>query len=52
MLQNFDIKNVNITEEGIETNVRVGILYIQSWLLGQGAAALFKLMEDAATAEI
>jgi len=27
-------------------------LYIQSWLLGQGAAALFNLMEDAATAEI
>ena len=52
MLQNFDIKNGNITEEGIKTNVRVGILYIQSWLLGQGAAALFNLMEDAATAEI
>ena len=27
-------------------------MYIQSWLLGQGAAALFNLMEDAATAEI
>ena len=41
-----------VTEEGIRTNIKVGILYIQSWLLGQGAAALFNLMEDAATAEI
>ena len=40
------------TEEGLRANVRVGILYIESWLRGQGAAALFNLMEDAATAEI
>ena len=52
MLQNFDIENAVVTEEGIRTNIKVGILYIQSWLLGQGAAALFNLMEDAATAEI
>ena len=52
MLQDFNIPNSTITEEGIRTNIRVGILYIQSWLLGQGAAALFNLMEDAATAEI
>jgi malate synthase len=41
-----------ITEEGLRTNVRVGILYLESWLRGTGAAALFNLMEDAATAEI
>lgn len=52
MLQDFNIENASITEEGIRTNIKVGILYIQSWLLGQGAAALFNLMEDAATAEI
>ena len=52
MLQDFTISGGTITEEGIRTNIRVGILYIQSWLLGQGAAALFNLMEDAATAEI
>ena len=52
MLQKFDIENAVVTEEGIRTNIKVGILYIQSWLLGQGAAALFNLMEDAATAEI
>jgi malate synthase len=41
-----------VTERGVRANVRVGILYIESWLRGVGAAALFNLMEDAATAEI
>ena len=41
-----------VTERGLRTNVRVGILYLESWLRGVGAAALFNLMEDAATAEI
>ena len=30
----------------------VGILYIESWLRGQGCVPLYNLMEDAATAEI
>jgi malate synthase len=33
-------------------NINVGILYIESWLRGHGAVALYNLMEDAATAEI
>jgi malate synthase len=41
-----------ITEEGLRTNVSVGIQYIASWLGGTGAAAINNLMEDAATAEI
>lgn len=41
-----------ITEEGIRKNINVSILYIASWLNGQGAAAIHHLMEDAATAEI
>lgn len=41
-----------ITEIGIRKNINVGILYIESWLMGVGAAALYHLMEDAATAEI
>ena len=41
-----------VTEEGLRTNVSVGIQYIESWLRGIGAAALYNLMEDAATAEI
>jgi malate synthase len=42
----------SITEQGVRTNINVGILYIESWLQGNGAAALYNLMEDAATAEI
>ena len=41
-----------ITEAGLRGNVSVGIQYIESWLRGAGAAAIFNLMEDAATAEI
>jgi malate synthase len=41
-----------ITEAGLRQNINVGILYIESWLKGTGAAALYHLMEDAATAEI
>jgi malate synthase len=41
-----------ITEQGLRHNINVGILYLESWLRGNGAAALYNLMEDAATAEI
>jgi malate synthase len=41
-----------ITEDGLRQNVGVGIQYIESWLRGVGAAALYNLMEDTATAEI
>jgi malate synthase len=41
-----------ITEEGVRKNINVAILYIESWLQGNGAAAIYNLMEDAATAEI
>ncbi len=41
-----------ITRAGLRTNIDVGIRYIQSWLSGNGAAAINNLMEDAATAEI
>ncbi len=52
-----DLLNVSatpgeITEEGLRANVRIGIEYLESWLRGVGAAALYNLMEDAATAEI
>jgi malate synthase len=40
------------TAVGLRTNVDVGIRYIESWLRGNGAAAIHNLMEDAATAEI
>jgi malate synthase len=41
-----------VTEAGLRSNVNVGIQYISSWLRGNGAAAIYGLMEDAATAEI
>ncbi|MBO8200206.1 malate synthase A [Streptomyces smyrnaeus] len=40
------------TFEGLRNAVQVGIRYIEAWLRGLGAVAIFNLMEDAATAEI
>ena len=51
-LSNFTIPDSCITEAGIRMNIQIGILYIESWLRGVGAAAIHNLMEDAATAEI
>ncbi len=48
----FDKTGGNITEAGLRQNISVGMQYIESWLRGVGAAAIFNLMEDAATAEI
>lgn len=41
-----------VTEAGVRKNINVGILYMEAWLRGYGAVALYNLMEDAATAEI
>jgi malate synthase len=41
-----------ITEKGLRLNVNIGIQYLSAWLRGNGAAAIYGLMEDAATAEI
>jgi malate synthase len=41
-----------VTEEGLRNDVSVGIQYLSSWLRGTGAAGIYNLMEDAATAEI
>ncbi|MEU3076853.1 malate synthase A [Streptomyces laurentii] len=40
------------TFEGLRNAVQVGVRYIEAWLRGLGAVAIFNLMEDAATAEI
>ncbi|MEO1434232.1 MAG: malate synthase A [Bacteroidota bacterium] len=47
-----DLPEGTITERGVRENINVAILYIESWLRGVGAAALYHKMEDAATAEI
>jgi malate synthase len=41
-----------VSDDGVRQNVSVGVQYIASWLAGTGAAAIYNLMEDAATAEI
>ena len=41
-----------VTMEGLANDVNVGIQYLSSWLRGNGAAGIYGLMEDAATAEI
>ena len=41
-----------VTEAGVRQNVSVALAYLDSWLRGNGAAAINNLMEDAATAEI
>jgi malate synthase len=41
-----------ITEAGLRNNVSVALQYLANWLGGNGAVAIFNLMEDAATAEI
>jgi malate synthase len=40
------------TEAGLRNAISVGIQYLHSWLAGNGAVAIFNMMEDAATAEI
>ena len=41
-----------ITEAGLRNDVSVALQYLAAWLGGNGAVAIFNLMEDAATAEI
>ncbi|MFD1020434.1 malate synthase A [Thalassobacillus hwangdonensis] len=50
--QLLEVPKGTITEQGLRTNINVGIRYIASWLQGRGAAPIDNLMEDAATAEI
>jgi malate synthase len=42
----------SVTEAGLRNNISVAIQYLEKWLTGTGAVAIFNLMEDAATAEI
>ncbi|WP_037771867.1 malate synthase A [Streptomyces sp. FXJ7.023] len=47
-----DSLDASPTYAGLVNAVQVGIRYIEAWLRGLGAVAIFNLMEDAATAEI
>ena len=48
----IDSLDAEPTFDGLRNAVQVGIRYIEAWLRGLGAVAIFNLMEDAATAEI
>ncbi len=48
----LSIPQGTITEGGVRRNIRVAIVYLNSWLKGTGCVPLYNLMEDAATAEI
>lgn len=51
-LLNTKIPGAEITDAGVNNDIDVALQYIESWLRGVGAAAIYNLMEDAATAEI
>ncbi|MFI4963025.1 MAG: malate synthase A [Legionellales bacterium] len=46
------IPSGDITEAGVRGNCLVALLYLESWLMGNGCVPIRNLMEDAATAEI
>lgn len=48
----IDSLDAKPTYDGLINAIQVGIRYIEAWLRGLGAVAIFNLMEDAATAEI
>src|SRR6266436_6775505 len=51
-LQDTKVPGGTITEAGVRNNISVALQYLSAWLGGNGAVAIFNLMEDAATAEI
>lgn len=46
------VPEAKITEQGIRTNIIIGISYIEAWLRDIGCVPINYLMEDAATAEV
>ncbi|GAA1934017.1 malate synthase A [Streptomyces sodiiphilus] len=48
----LDTLEARPTFEGLRNAIQVGTRYLQAWLAGRGAVAVFNLMEDVATAEI
>jgi malate synthase len=51
-LCDFRVPNGTLTEDGLRHNISVALQYIEAWLRGNGAVAIYNLMEDTATAEI
>ena len=51
-LLDFRVPGGTITEAGLRQNISVAVQYLEAWLRGSGAVAIYNLMEDTATAEI
>ena len=51
-LCDFRVPSGTLTENGLRHNISVALQYIEAWLRGSGAVAIYNLMEDTATAEI
>lgn len=51
-LLDFRVPGGTITESALVQDISVSLQYLEAWLRGQGAVALFNLMEDTATCEI
>ncbi|MGI8871879.1 MAG: malate synthase A [Candidatus Limnocylindria bacterium] len=51
-LLDFGVPGGTLREQDLRSNLSVALQYINAWFGGNGAAAIFNLMEDAATAEI
>jgi len=51
-LQDTRVPGGTVTEAGVRNDISVALQYLASWFAGNGAVAIFNLMEDAATAEI
>jgi malate synthase len=51
-LQDVRVPGGKISEAGVRNDISVALQYLSAWLGGNGAVAIFNLMEDAATAEI
>ncbi len=47
----FRVPDSRITEKGVRNDISVALQYVESWLEGKGALAIFNLMEDPTTAE-
>lgn len=51
-LVDTNIKGGQITKAGVQTNIYIGLNYMESWLRGLGCVPINHMMEDAATSEV
>jgi malate synthase len=52
VLQDTRVPGGVVSEAGVRNDISVALQYLAAWFAGNGAVAIYNLMEDAATAEI